>query len=240
MSLKPQTYGTDADRTTDSTFLQGLLRYPMPSDGNARILLLFQQASYLRDNPTNFGGAYVRRQNQQLGAEAGIKSGTRAEEAMYEKRSATPISPQRPQTPAAAALLDQGRTLAEGLYGRAEALGINKALFSTIGELRVSQARTFCRSASALTSPCPSMFIEKCPSLSDYKRSTSIGNAFSCRLERAASAIIRRGDETPQSSECSHGRCSSCQLTALTSVSDRSWTYHLNQYSCIAISYRSC
>lgn len=100
-----------------------------------------QQASYLRDNTTNFGGAYVRRQNQQIGAEAGVKSGTRAEEAMYDNtRSGTPTNMSSKPNASTAALLDQGRSIAEGLYGRAEALGINKAVFSALGDLKVSSS----------------------------------------------------------------------------------------------------
>lgn len=38
-----------------------------------------------------------------------------------------------------AGLFDQGKTIAEGLYARSEALGINKALFSTLGELKVER-----------------------------------------------------------------------------------------------------
>ena len=125
----------------DSTFLQSLLRYPMPSDGDVRVLLLVSQALYLQDNTTNFGGAYVRRQNQQLGAEAGVKSGSRAEEAMYaQRRSHAPgagSSMSKQQPASTAALLDQGRNIAEGLYARSEALGINKALWGTLGELKV-------------------------------------------------------------------------------------------------------
>lgn len=122
--------------------MHGLLRYPLPPDGDPKNLLLIQQANYLRDNPTNFGGAYIRRQNTQLGVEAGAKTGSRAEEAMYENhgRSRTPLSPptsSKSQTPATAVLIDQGRSLAEGLYGRAEALGINKAVFSALGDLKV-------------------------------------------------------------------------------------------------------
>lgn len=109
-------------------------------DGDARVILLVQQASYLRENCTNFGGAFVRRQNQQLGAEGGVKSGTRAEEAAYERRG-NPMSPgvmsKQQQGMTTAALYDQGKTIAEGLYARSEALGINKALFSTLGELKV-------------------------------------------------------------------------------------------------------
>lgn len=127
---------------TDSTFLHGLLRYPLPADGDPRVLLIVQQASYLRDNTTNFGGAYVRRQNIQLGAEAGVKTGSRAEEDMYEnnRRSDTPSNPAaliKQTNPSTAALIDQGRSIAEGLYGRAEALGINKAVFSALGDLKV-------------------------------------------------------------------------------------------------------
>lgn len=127
----------------DSTFLHGLLRYPLPTDGDPRVLLIVQQASYLRDNPTNFGGAYVRRQNQQLGAEAGLKTGTRAEEAMYDnnRRVGTPSQSEtgmKQTNTSTAALIDQGRSIAEGLYGKAEALGINKAVFSALGDLKVS------------------------------------------------------------------------------------------------------
>jgi len=84
----------------------------------------------------------VRRQNNQFGAEAGVKTGSRAEEAMYEsnRRSGTPSNPVsliKQTNPSTAALIDQGRSIAEGLYGRAEALGINKAVFSALGDLKV-------------------------------------------------------------------------------------------------------
>lgn len=107
-------------------------------DGNNRPLLLIQQANYLRDNPTNFGGAYVRRQNQQQGTEAGDKNGTRAEEAMYERRSTKPNSAMlRQHSGSAINLINESKNIAEGLYARSEALGINKAVFATLGELKV-------------------------------------------------------------------------------------------------------
>lgn len=122
----------------DTSFLQGLLRYPSPPDGNHRVPLLVQQAVYLRDNTTNFGGAKVRRENQQAGAEAGLKTGSRAEEEMWEQqRTGTPASQLRQPGITTTVLLNEGKNLAEGLYGKAEALGINKALLSTFGELRV-------------------------------------------------------------------------------------------------------
>jgi hypothetical protein len=48
-------------------------------------------------------------------------------------------APSRQATASTSALLDQGRSIAEGLYGRAEALGINRAVYSAIGDFRVSQ-----------------------------------------------------------------------------------------------------
>ncbi|KAL8279810.1 hypothetical protein RQP46_007660 [Phenoliferia psychrophenolica] len=132
-----------------SGFLQLLLRYPSPPDGNNRIPLLLQQAILLRDNVSEQAGERCREQNAALGATAGVASGDdrdddddrdrRGSGRRGSNRQSVVASPQ-PQMGAAAALLAEGGgfvgDIAKGVYGRAEAMGINKAIFGTFNDYR--------------------------------------------------------------------------------------------------------
>lgn len=78
----------------------------------------------------------MRRQNANQQAEAGVKSGSRALEAMYETQRVSPSSGAR-QASSTASLIANGKSLAGTLYARSEALGLNQAVLSTLSELRV-------------------------------------------------------------------------------------------------------
>lgn len=131
-------------------FLQLLLRYPSPADGDNRVSLLVHQAILLRDNVSESAGEKCRVQNIAMGAVAGVASGEDDSEGEDERgyRRQHP-SAQRlarlpnggPQVGTAAALLAEGGgivgDIAKGMYDRAEALGLNKALFGTFSEIRV-------------------------------------------------------------------------------------------------------
>ncbi|GAA5948855.1 hypothetical protein JCM21900_003449 [Sporobolomyces salmonicolor] len=124
-------------------FLQVLLRYPTCPDGTFRTTLLLKQALYLRDNLSPKGAQYVRRQNVEYGVSLGGSAGD-MDEALdlrspsarqaYGHRKAMSGSP----APAASLLGEGGLVgdIAKGVYGRAEALGINKAIFGTFNDIR--------------------------------------------------------------------------------------------------------
>lgn len=139
----------DAVVTSDySGVLQLLLRYPSPSDNDNRVSLLLRQAIFLRDNVSAAAGDQCRRQNIAFGATAGVTNrdfeGSEARQRSVvrrdgvHKKSATAA----PGNTAVASLLAEGGGLvgeiAKGVYGRAEALGINKALFGTFNDIKVS------------------------------------------------------------------------------------------------------
>lgn len=132
-----------------SGFLQLLLRYPAPSDGNHRIDLLLSQAIFIRDNVSADAGERCRAQNGEERATAGVASGGHADTDQrrrgggvgHGKTMSASAGPGGMAGAAAAALLAEGGgivgDIAKGVYGRAEALGINKALFGTFNEIRV-------------------------------------------------------------------------------------------------------
>ncbi|KAM0751577.1 RabGAP/TBC [Meredithblackwellia eburnea MCA 4105] len=130
-----------------SGFLQLLLRYPSPKEGGNRVDLLLQQAILLRDNVSEAAGEACRAENIKLGLVAGEGTGEDDEDtgrvvprfaAQRGHRKAASVNPQVGVT--AASLFAEGGglvgDLAKGVYGRAEALGINKALFGTLNEIR--------------------------------------------------------------------------------------------------------
>ena len=128
-----------------SGFISLLLRFPAPADGDQRISLLLQQAIILRDNVSEAAGLRCRQQNISLGATAGVASGDDSDDDRdhrargHRSRQSVALNP---QMGTAAALLAEGGgfvgDLAKGVYGRAEAMGINKALFGTFSDIRVS------------------------------------------------------------------------------------------------------
>ncbi|GAA5885299.1 hypothetical protein JCM16303_005995 [Sporobolomyces ruberrimus] len=123
-------------------FLQVLLRYPACPDGTFRTPLLLSQAVYLRDNLSHEGAEFVRRQNEELGIvqphdehdeETDLRSAA-ARGARGQRRVVNGGSPS-----VGAGLLGEGGLvgdLAKGVYGRAEALGINKAILGTFNDIR--------------------------------------------------------------------------------------------------------
>jgi TBC1 domain family protein 5 len=126
-------------------FLQVLLRYPACPDGTFRTPLLLSQAIYLRDNLSHDGAEFVRKQNEELGLiqphdahdeETDLRSaaarGARGQ-GQGQKKVTANGSPN-------IGLLGEGGLvgdLAKGLYGRSEALGINKAILGTFNDIRV-------------------------------------------------------------------------------------------------------
>lgn len=133
-----------------SGFLQLLLRYPAPSDGNHRIDLLLSQATFIRDNVSADAGERCRAQNVDERATAGVASGGHVDTDQRRRRGhgktiSASAGPGGMAGAAAAALLAEGGgivgDIAKGVYGRAEALGINKAFFGTFNEIRVSRLR---------------------------------------------------------------------------------------------------
>lgn len=136
----------DSDYTGALTLL---LRYPSPiaSETDYNIPLLILQAIYLRDNVSAAAGAVCNLQNIEVGATAGEASSLRG------TRPRPTIPPD--VTTARGGLLAEGGglvgELAKGVYGRAEALGINKALFGTFNEIRVSYRTIRCLSTHSLT-----------------------------------------------------------------------------------------
>lgn len=129
-----------------SEFLQLLLRYPTLSDGTHRVSLLLQQAIYLRDNVSAAAGERCREQNLELGATAGanLVAGSDTEPRRRSQRQQVGHRKASSMSPAVGGGFLSGGGLvgglAKGVYGQAEALGINKALFGAFDEIRVSAA----------------------------------------------------------------------------------------------------
>jgi TBC1 domain family member 5 len=129
-----------------SEFLQLLLRYPILPDGTHRISLILQQAIYLRDNVSADAGERCRAQNVQVGAIAGgdivrgQDTARRRPSSQMGRAGHHKSSSMSPATQVGGFLAEGGFVgdLAKGVYGRAEALGINKALFGTFNEIKVS------------------------------------------------------------------------------------------------------
>lgn len=125
-------------------FLQVLLRYPACPDGTFRTPLLLSQAIYLRDNLSHEGAEFVRRQNEELGVvqphdqydeELDLRTAS-ARGSRGQRKVVTNGSPAM----GGVGLLGEGGLvgdLAKGVYGRAEALGINKAILGTFNDIRV-------------------------------------------------------------------------------------------------------
>ncbi|BGP14289.1 hypothetical protein JCM10213v2_002234 [Rhodosporidiobolus nylandii] len=128
----------EAAREGYGDFLQVLLRYPPCPDGRFRAALLVQQAVFLRDNLTPAGAAKVREQNVRLGAAVGpqqpadenVDLRSPAARGMAHRRAAT--NPQGLGLFGARGLGD----LAKGVYGRAEALGIPKAVTGVFEDIK--------------------------------------------------------------------------------------------------------
>ncbi|GJN87110.1 hypothetical protein Rhopal_000055-T1 [Rhodotorula paludigena] len=161
-------------------FLQVLLRYPPCPDAAAsfRPALLVQQALYLRDHLSPAAAAHIRAQNVQLGASVGEPSSgppSPDEEEQYDLRrpaARQAAAHRRSQTAGNVAALPQGLgflsgeglvgDLAKGVYGRAEALGINKALMGTFNEIKrgVAEASALAeerrRQQARFSTPSPS------------------------------------------------------------------------------------
>ncbi|GAA5892920.1 hypothetical protein JCM6882_006894 [Rhodosporidiobolus microsporus] len=134
-------------------FLHVLLRYPSCSDGSFHSQLLLKQALYLRDNLSRTGAEYVRRQNASLGASVGepqldgadelgsgfssasSSSGARNAHGQHRRTASAAPGTQQPQ---GLGLFGKGLVgdLAKGVYGRAEALGINKAITGAFNDIK--------------------------------------------------------------------------------------------------------
>ncbi|GAA6021314.1 hypothetical protein JCM10207_002694 [Rhodosporidiobolus poonsookiae] len=123
-------------------FLHVLLRYPLCADGSFQTPLLIQQAVYLRDNLSPTAADAVRRQNVELGVAMGPASpGEVDEDVDLRSPTARGLAHRR----AASASPSQGLglfgrglvgDLAKGVYGRAEALGINKAITGAFNDIK--------------------------------------------------------------------------------------------------------
>lgn len=125
-----------------SSFIQLLLRYPALADGSHRPTVLLQQAIQLRDDTSAEGGARVRAFNQENGTTAGQGTGGEDEEENTPRRRSQ-VRPSSMVGPglAISGLLQEGGLLgdaARGVWGRTEALGLNRAIFGAVNEIRVS------------------------------------------------------------------------------------------------------
>ncbi|KAK4058404.1 hypothetical protein OIO90_000562 [Microbotryomycetes sp. JL221] len=131
-----------------SGVLQLLLRYPTLRDGTHRVSLLLEQAIYLRDNTSSDAGRVCRNQNFENAAIAGVDDIAQLNgDSLQRRRStshvavATTAAQRKTESPTG--LLGEGGLgdLARGVYGRAEALGINKAFFGTLNEIKRGYAQ---------------------------------------------------------------------------------------------------
>lgn len=115
-----------------SEFLMLLLRYPIPEDKDYKTSLIVEQAIYLRDQPTLLTGEKLRNQNREMGASLGKIN------LEYVPKT------RRPNINSINSNASMGEgggivgDIAKGVYETAEAFGINKALFGTLNEIRVS------------------------------------------------------------------------------------------------------
>lgn len=130
-------------RADYSGVLQLLLRYPSAPDGTHHAIVLLEQAVYLRDNVSAEGGLRCRAQNAEFGTSAGMDVVDTDFDTVHRRRSTSHLPGHRASGgagPSGASLLPEGALgdFAKGVYGRAEALGINKAFFGTLNEIRVS------------------------------------------------------------------------------------------------------
>ncbi|BGP01268.1 Rab-GTPase-TBC domain-domain containing protein [Rhodotorula toruloides] len=130
-----------ASREGYGEFLQILLRYPACPDGLFHTSTLVQQALYLRDNLSPSAASYIRQQNRDLGLAVGeAVPEDDSEESLVGRANGAP-GHRRSQTAGGVQglgfLSESGLgDFAKGVYGRAEALGINKALRGTFDEIR--------------------------------------------------------------------------------------------------------
>ncbi|GEM06910.1 TBC domain protein, Rab GTPase activator [Rhodotorula toruloides] len=130
-----------ASREGYGEFLQILLRYPACPDGLFHTSTLIQQALYLRDNHSSSAASYIRQQNRELGLAVGDRVlEDDLGESLVGRANGEP-GHRRAQTAGGVQglgfLSESGLgDFAKGVYGRAEALGINKALRGTFDEIR--------------------------------------------------------------------------------------------------------
>lgn len=131
-----------------STTLQALLRLPEHSISNPQINLILQQALILRNNLTLETAAQIYQQNIEQGfctgshpintSESYGHSQSQAQFRTSHGRSESALPQWSPSLPNS---LNEGRdmvgSLATNIYGRSEALGINRAVLGTLGELKV-------------------------------------------------------------------------------------------------------
>ncbi|BGO90109.1 hypothetical protein NBRC10512v2_002156 [Rhodotorula toruloides] len=134
-----------ASRDGYGEFLQILLRYPACPDGLFHTSTLVQQALYLRDNLSPSGAFYLRQQNRELDVAVGQPEPEDDLEESLTGRANGATGYRRSQTAGGVQglgfLSESGLgDFAKGVYGRAEALGINKALRGTFDEIRRSVA----------------------------------------------------------------------------------------------------
>ncbi|GAA6028006.1 hypothetical protein JCM8097_001826 [Rhodosporidiobolus ruineniae] len=121
-------------------FLHVLLRYPSCPDGSFRTTLLLRQAVYLRDNLSVSGADAVKRQNHELGAAVG-EARPADEDVDLRSPGARGMAHRRTASAAPAAglgLFGKGLVgdLGKAVYGRAEALGINKAISGAYNDFK--------------------------------------------------------------------------------------------------------
>ncbi|GAA6060702.1 hypothetical protein JCM10212_003323 [Sporobolomyces blumeae] len=129
-------------------FLQVLLRYPACPDGTFRTSLLLSQAIYLRDNLSLDGADHVRRENERLGltthvhesSDEGVDMRSASARGAHGHRKASTMvaNANLPGPLSGVGLLGEGGLgdLAKGVYGRAEALGINRAILGTFNDIK--------------------------------------------------------------------------------------------------------
>lgn len=129
-----------------STTLQALLHLPEHVTGNPRIRLLLQQALLFRDGTTLETSTQIYQQNIEHGFCTGCHPintstsyGSPQPQARNTHRRAESALPQ--WSPSLPNSLNEGRDMvgnfATNIYGRSEALGINRAVLGTLGELKV-------------------------------------------------------------------------------------------------------
>ena len=126
-----------------SLALQLLLRYPTPPCGQHQTWLLVQQAIRLRDSPSAATAIDIRRENAELGlaTTAPPASPTTPRHSHHRRAESALPGGRRPVAVNAAGLIASGvGGLASGVYERAEALGLNRALLGAYGELRKNVA----------------------------------------------------------------------------------------------------
>ncbi|KAM0788387.1 hypothetical protein ACM66B_001525 [Microbotryomycetes sp. NB124-2] len=132
-----------------SSVLQLLLRYPSLPDGTHKIPLLLEQAIFLRDNTSSDAGRLCRNQNFENGAVAGVDDVAQllgGGDSLQRRRSTSHVAEhhqRRVEGAGPVGLLGEGGLgeLAKGVYGRAEALGINKAFFGAVNEIKRGYAQ---------------------------------------------------------------------------------------------------